>query len=293
MGIDKLSPAEQVRHLLDTPATDLSSKLAGVPLPLQAVVDNDVVKQTPTYALLAAAADSLETLFPGAKWCKTVAAGDCAVDGMIMFATALASRTDNLHAALRRNLEAALGAGEKLDAVLKGYGIDEAKSEDRMPVANFITDIMFAGPARATAAAWADASSRLGTTGYLTHFNLPNPWDGPWKGHATHALDTAFLLGNYNEFLSAGQRAAAERMALDVLSSAYGKAPLPAYSGAKDGKSTVYYAAADGKEDESYVATETDESKSGRRNVLQDVAAGDAEVMDKILGAFGKFLQGA
>lgn len=283
-----------------------------MPLPLQAVVDGDVVRATPTYGgLLAGAAaggDSgvsleLEALFPGAAWCKTVVMGDCATDGMIMSVTALAHRTDNLAASLKKRLEAAFSDGDDDDerriaaAVLEGYGIDEARgdaatADDKLPVIRFINDISFREPARATARAWAAAGPRLGTKAYLTHFNLPNPWEGPWRGHATHALDVAFLLGNYNDFLGAGQRASAERMASDLLALAYGGEPFPPYSGAQDGVATVYYADVDGERDGSYVAGEGDEGKTGRRNVLADVAAGDPLVLDKLLGVFGQLLQG-
>ena len=36
---------------------------------------------------------------------------------------------------------------------------------------------------------------------YTYRFNEPNPWDGPWKGYTTHALDIVFLSQNFNEFL--------------------------------------------------------------------------------------------
>lgn len=284
-----------MQALLEIPAAELSSRLSAVPLPLQAVVDGDIVRASPTYAGLAAASDSPEALFPGAGWCKTIVMGDCATDGMIMSVTALAHRIDNLAALLKKHLEAAFSGADtdvaKAAAVVEGYGIDRA-GHYRLPVIQFINDISFAEAARATARAWALAGPRLGTKAYLTHFNLPNPWDGTWKGHATHALDVVTLLGNYNEFLGEGQRACAEKMALDLLALAHGAEPFPPYSGTQDGESTVYYAGVDSKEDGSYVAVESDESKTGRRNVLANVAAGDPRVLDKLLGVFGQLLQG-
>lgn len=291
LGLEKAQPAEQVKSLLDMPAAELSAKLAKVPFPLAAVVDDDVVRATPTFAGLADTA-SIDKLFPGVKYCKTILIGDGQVDGMIMGITALAQRTDNLASTLKKCLETVFSDDStEVTAIMNGYGIDESK-EDRMPVLDFVNDIAFAQGAKAAAQAWAGAGSRLGSKAYLTHFNMPNPWDGPWKGHATHALDAAIVLGNYNEFLGEGQKACAEKMTADLLALAAGKEPFPAYSGAQDGKSMVYYAGTDSKKDESYVASDSDESKTGRRGVLDNVAAGNPEVLDKLLGAFGLFIQG-
>jgi hypothetical protein len=40
-----------------------------------------------------------------------------------------------------------------------------------------------------------------------------NPVEGKWKGYASHELDVAYLLGNYDEFLSAGDRKLGKEMA--------------------------------------------------------------------------------
>lgn len=48
LGLDKLQPAEQVEAITSTPAQELSAKLAGVPFPLAAIVDGDVVKSSPS-----------------------------------------------------------------------------------------------------------------------------------------------------------------------------------------------------------------------------------------------------
>lgn len=78
----------------------------------------------------------------------------------------------------------------------------------------------FAVAAREFAREW----SLAGLEAFLCRFNCPNPWDGAWKGHATHILDLAFLLLNYNQYLSKGQQQAAERFADDVIACARGPA---------------------------------------------------------------------
>lgn len=214
------------------------------------------------------------------------------MDGMIIGITALANRSDNLAVALKKSLEAVFPDDPtKVAAVLEGYSIDESK-DDRLPIFNFINDIVFALGAKLTAKAWAQAASRLDTKGYLVHFNMPNPWDGPWQGHASHAFDTATLLGNYSEFLGDGQKACAEKMAGDLISFAYGQEPFPPYSGEPGGTAMVYYAGVDSKEDVSNAAIDSDESGTGRRSILEQVAAGKPEVLDKLLGAFSLLLQG-
>ncbi|KAF3763587.1 hypothetical protein M406DRAFT_49189 [Cryphonectria parasitica EP155] len=256
LGLDKLPPAEQVQALLDIPAQDLRKKLDGAGFPLTAVVDEHSIKVTPTLTGLADT-DALKSLFPGVGWCKSIMMGDAQLDGMIIGITALAHRTDNLAT---------------------------------LPILHFINDIVFAQGAKATAQAWARAGPRLGTKSFLTHFNMPNPWAGPWQGHASHALDAAIVLGNFNEYLSDGQRACAEKMASDLLTFVNGQDPFPPYSGGEGGASMVYYAEVDSKEDASRVVENS--SESGRRTVLEDIAGGQTEVLDKLLGAFGLLLQG-
>lgn len=48
LGLENLQPADQVRKIVEIPAQELSTKLAGVPFPLAAVVDGDIVKASPS-----------------------------------------------------------------------------------------------------------------------------------------------------------------------------------------------------------------------------------------------------
>ncbi|KAI3390937.1 hypothetical protein diail_8335 [Diaporthe ilicicola] len=291
LGIDSLPPADQVRSLLKIPAEELSAKLGGLPVPLSAALDGDVIRSRTNYAALADAG-SLEKAFPGANWCKAVLIEDGQFDGMIIGLTALAHRTDNLATSLKNCLNT-IFADEpaKVKTVLDGYGINDSNT-DRVPVLNFLNDIGFAQAAKATAEAWAGAAARLGTKSFLAHFNMPNPWSGPWQGHASHALDIAILLGNYNDFLSPGQKNSSDQMSGDLLAFAYGKEPFSQYTAGNSGVSKVYIAGVDAKKDESRVVNESSESETGRRRIIEDVAAGDPVVLDKLLSVFGLFVQG-
>lgn len=291
LGIDSLSPADQVKSLLKIPAEEISAKLAGLPVPLSAALDGDVVRSKTTYTALANT-PSLEKAFPGVEWCKTILLGDGQFDGMIIGLTALAHRTDNLSTSLKNCLNTIFADDPaKVKTILDGYGINDSNA-DKVPVFNFLNDIGFAQPAKATAEAWAGTGARLGTKSFLTHFNMPNPWPGMWQGQATHALDIAILLGNYNDFLSTGQKACSDQMSGDLLAFAYGKEPFSPYTAGNDGVSKVYKANVDASNDESNVARESDEGETGRRRILDDVAAGDPTVLDKLLDVFGLFVQG-
>lgn len=258
---------------------------------MSAAHDGDVVRSKPSYASLANSS-SLEKEFPGVDYCKSVLLGDGQFDGMIIGLTALAHRTDNLATSLKNSLNTVFADDPaKVKAILDGYGINESNT-DRVPVLNFLNDIGFAQPAKATAEGFAAAGSRLGTKSFLTHFNMPNPWPGQWQGKATHALDLAFLLGNYNDFLSPGQKASSDQMSGDFLAFAYGKEPFSPYTAGSGGVSKVYKAGVDAKDDESSVVKASSEGETGRRKILDDLSAGDPIVLDKLLGVFGLFLQG-
>lgn len=291
LGIESQSPADQVKSLLKIPAEELSAKLGHLPVPLSATLDGDVIHSKTSYASLADT-KSIEKEFPGIDYCKSILLGDGQFDGMIIGLTALAHRTDNLATSLESSLNTVFADDpSKVKTILDGYGINESNT-DRVPVLDFINDIGFAQPAKATVEAWAGAGSRLGTKSFLAHFNVPNPWPGQWQGRATHALDIAILLGNYNEFLSPGQKASSDEMSGDFLAFVYGKEPFSPYTAGSGAVSKVYQAGVDAKDDESRVVKKSSETDTGRRRILDDFAAGDPIVLDKLLDVFGLFLKG-
>lgn len=152
-------------------------------------------------------------------------------------------------------------------------------------MANFSTDIGFAQAAKASAQAWYSSTGRA----LLSHFTCPNPWDGGWKGHATHGLDAAFVLQNFSEFLPPGQRACAERMGRDLVDFVAGQDKLP-WVGADGGKEIVYHA--EGESDESRVVSSEEAAKSARRQELEQIVDGRPEVLDRLMDALGMLLSG-
>lgn len=93
-------------------------------------------------------------------------------------------------------------------------------------VLRFASDICFRAPVLAFARGWTGNA-------HVYHFNQPNTWEGPWKGHATHILDAAYLFMNFDEHLTVSQRALAERFAVDVITFANGRTPWTPFKGEK------------------------------------------------------------
>jgi carboxylesterase type B len=110
-------------------------------------------------------------------------------------------------------------------ALFDAYGISPAQAdEEALPnILAFAGDIGFYAPAVALAQGWPGDA-------YLYHFNEPNPWDGPAKGQASHILDVAFLLQNFNEFLTVEQKAVAERFGRDVVAFVNGGRPWDGFA---------------------------------------------------------------
>ncbi|KAB5533474.1 Alpha/Beta hydrolase protein [Coniochaeta sp. 2T2.1] len=292
LGLDSLSPEEQVKELLRIPTDEFEAKTRDVHAPYMAWVDGDVVHTVPTFSSIATL-DRLKKTLPGSEWCDRVSMVSCAQDGMIFLITALGGRTDDLAAALKRCITTTLsGHADLVPKLISLYGLDAASTpeERSLAIANFSTDIGFSQAAIASAAAW----SRGGKKAVLSHFTAPNPWEGPWKGHATHGQDAAFVLQNFNEHLGPGQRKVAERMGRELVDFVAGKEGLPWLGGVEEGgREVVYYAAVDGGEDESAVVSSAEAAgRLERRRELEGVVGGRAEVLDRLMDAVGMLLSG-
>ena len=121
---------------------------------------------------------------------------------------------------------------------------------------------------------------------YVFHFNSPNPWEGPSNGVAGHVLDLAFLLQNFNDFLSVDQKNVAETFASQVIDFISGRAPFPAYDAAKGGV-MVYGPPAEGA---GFMQT-NDPVKLGRRNSLEPIAS--RVKFDRLVHAWLSFMSGS
>lgn len=91
-----------------------------------------------------------------------------------------------------------------------------------------MNDIFFLAPVLSISQGWTGNA-------YVYYFNEENPWEGPWKGRASHILDLAYLFQNYSEFQTPAQQAVGTAFAEDVFKFCHGVAPWPAISGITDG----------------------------------------------------------
>lgn len=209
------------------------------------------------------------------------------------FSFRVATRTDILPRTLIACLSRTLDPIDPQLAkeIISAYNIDGSAKvntrENLEPVLHFGNDIMFALPARQLARGWS-ASRVPGAEAFLCHFNAPNPWDGPWKGHATHIQDLAFVLMNSHESLSPGQRLCAERYAKDIISFVNGGTPWPAHeAGGKEGAMT-YFASENADQDGSeFVPVEDPERTNRRDHILRIVGE---ELLDKLVDAWQMFM---
>jgi carboxylesterase type B len=121
-----------------------------------------------------------------------------------------------------------------VETILSTYDITSATTSDAAfkGVLDFATDILFYASTIKLAQSWPGAA-------YVYHFNEPNPWDGPYKGEATHILDIAFLFQNYNEYLSDEQSATAKAYAGHLIAFVNGEESYERYD-ANDGGAMVY-----------------------------------------------------
>ena len=136
---------------------------------------------------------------------------------------------------------------------------------------------------------WPKALTPNANTFYY-HFDCPNPWGGPWKGHATHGLDLLFTLQTYHDHLALGQQYCAERFASDFVAFVNGKDPWLAPPRHGRHGSKVYFAAPDDEKDESLFVTDESSPELRRRRILLTVLK--EEYWDRLFDAWQMFLEG-
>ncbi|TVY48173.1 Para-nitrobenzyl esterase [Lachnellula occidentalis] len=211
LGLQKLSAAERVAALSSMPATELLMKLPPG-LPFLPVLDERTIKKETSFAELAS---DTKTQLPENI---NMLIGSCDMDASI-FGVMFASKQAGC---LKRFIEILNEfALQHTSEILRAYHITpEMNDSEAWPlILHFANDISFHAPASAYASAWK-------STAYQYRFREPNPWEGPWKGYATHVLDTAYLFLNYTENLSKSQAKLAVEFATDVIHFINGKAPF-------------------------------------------------------------------
>ena len=80
LGLDSLSPDEQVTELVRLCGTPgAQAKLAALTVPVNGVVDDDIVLTAPSFSILEDQQE-MQQVFPGTKWCREIFMSDSRVD---------------------------------------------------------------------------------------------------------------------------------------------------------------------------------------------------------------------
>ena len=253
---------------------ELAQKLMGAGIPNLPVLDEDLCPSTFTFRSI----ETNQTPLPGRKWCAAAIIGDCQFDGSIQ-SLRLNHRKAGIASAFCASISSSLSPHPGLaEKIFDAYALtpetpDEEAFESVLRVAN---DLNFYLPTLSLA----QNLSVAGCKTFMYRFNEPNPWDGQWKGQATHILDITFLLQNFNEFLGEEQRRVAEGFAKDVVGFVNGGEPWGEWGVAKvlgpGGRVEVVEDAAE---------------EVGRRGVL--LTLGREVGLDTISEAFDGFMKGA
>ncbi|PYI26720.1 alpha/beta-hydrolase [Aspergillus indologenus CBS 114.80] len=217
LGLGSLSAAERVQALLTMDYETIVAAFSPADA-LLPVSGGELRLTDHTYAEIYQG-DAGSLVLPGRKWCERIMIGDCQSDGSIM-STMLSYDPVTIASSFRASFERSLGSADKVDLIMKEYGISEesAGEEAYDRILTFVTDLCFFLPILQYGHYWSGQA-------HLYNFNEPNPWDGRWKGRANHILDVAFLFQNYNDLLSEPQRAVAIQFAEDLIAFAHGREP--------------------------------------------------------------------
>lgn len=114
--------------------------------------------------------------------------------------------------------------------LLKAY--DAGPDGGNLSFLHFAHDVIQLAATRTIANRWPGQA-------YVFHFNEPNPWEGRFKGVASHLLDTAFLFQNYEEYLNEEQASTGRTFGRHLIEFVSGGDPFAAFSSGS-GKVQVY-----------------------------------------------------
>ncbi|KAH7230340.1 carboxylesterase-like protein [Fusarium solani] len=273
LGQEDLASTEQVQRLLEIPAENFWTLLP-MGLPMLPVIDGDIIPQEFDFRTLSQGKDTL----PGTQWVEGLLIGDSKLDGSIMAYLGLLVRKDGIAEAFRNSATRSLADyPDALAPLLEHYSLSESATkmlsddESLLNILKFISDAAFYMPLTEFAA-------KIPNDAFVFAFNEPNPWDGLFKGHASHILDVAFLFQNYNEYLSEEQRASAKSFGVDVITFVNGEAPWKAFNRGQHGVAVYcnggrkYYEPADPEKisrDTFILKLATKENGPGMKRVMQ------------------------
>ena len=267
LGLESASPAEIIQALNSMDGQKLCEKMLFGGIPMLPVVDDGIITATPKYSNLSLQPPS---------WCEAVIIGDCQFDGNIQ-SLRLGSKKAGIAKTFYASIMASLG--DSLSSkLLQAYSLSPDLPDDKafLHILQFVTDVQFYSPTLTYAETLAEKMNV-----YMYRFNEPNPWEGPWKGHAIHIQDLMWLFQNLNEFMNGPQQAQAKAFAAGVLDFANGK---DAWRPWKSKDRVAMVMGPEGKVE----VVKDEPSMNGRRAIIHELAkeAGGMDVLSDALNAF-------
>jgi carboxylesterase type B len=163
------------------------------------------------------------------SWCTSFVVGDTTHDGTVLKSRILdrPHSLDRLKAACAKFL-----TPDETERLLAAYQLDRELSTEQTKAAELVlaSELRFYDPARRIHSGW--KAAKKNSARY--HFHVSNPFEGDYKGIASHELDVAFLLQNFNDQLDERNRKIAQAMADHFIGFVYGEA------WAREGKIVVF-----------------------------------------------------
>ncbi|KAK6428732.1 hypothetical protein LTR95_015124 [Oleoguttula sp. CCFEE 5521] len=220
LGLGELSAAQAVAKLRDMDGPELRGELMKAGVFAAPSIDGDIAPSEVTWT------NVMDGTLPlnGKKWCEAVVIGDCAFDGSInslRLGHRKAGIAQSFHDSMSKSLPEHI-SGKLFNA----YDLPANDDEAFVKILEVSNDLQFYAPTIAFAKLLSKDSEV-----YVYRFNEPNTWPGTFKGRTTHIHDLVFLLQNFNENLSDGQKDLAVEFAYDVIRFANGVEPWTPYHG--------------------------------------------------------------
>ncbi|KAK8236101.1 Alpha/Beta hydrolase protein [Phyllosticta capitalensis] len=231
-GLADLPPAERLDRLRTLPPVELLTKIPPS-VQMGPVVDGETVLEAHDFDQLK---EQVERM-PGAKWCRELLIGCCALDVSIFAYTHPRMAQSALATAFITSLTNSLSKYPTLaKRLLDTYGITPATPDPAAlsALTELGSDISARAPARQkapeaaatpTTPSSSSSSSQPKRHAHVLIFATPNPWPGKWHRRATHILDVAYLFLNYASagLIPTHSLPVAHALASDVLSFTSGR----------------------------------------------------------------------
>lgn len=206
LHLDPSDPAARREKLLESDAEQLAQQL---PLAqhFTPTIDRSWLKTDITLDLLS----NTHRAEHKPSWCKEHVVGDSAHDGTVLKTRIL----DHPHVLERlRDACATYLTPSETNDLLSAYKLHDSgsnatttKEEQIDRLRALVSELRFYLPTLAVHRGWQNRPSMR------YHFHVPNPFPGPFKGLASHELDVAFLLQNFNQQMNEEARAVAQGIA--------------------------------------------------------------------------------